>query len=127
MANILILGAGSMGTAFSFPCSDNNHVVSIIGTHLENDFIDLINSKKTHPILNCDIPKNVNFFKFEKLGEEISKKVNKQMINVFVPTTPNPTSGFLLMYPKDEVIYLDMYVIILVIQLLHILLKKVLK
>ena len=39
---------------------------------------------------------------------EISKKVNKQMINVFVPTTPNPTSGFLLMYPKDEVIYLDM-------------------
>ena len=30
------------------------------------------------------------------------------MINVFVPTTPNPTSGFLLMYPKDEVIYLDM-------------------
>ena len=39
---------------------------------------------------------------------EISKKVNKQMINIFVPTTPNPTSGFLLMYPKDEVIYLDM-------------------
>ena len=30
------------------------------------------------------------------------------MINIFVPTTPNPTSGFLLMYPKDEVIYLDM-------------------
>ena len=29
------------------------------------------------------------------------------MINVFVPTTPNPTSGFLLMYPKDEIIYLD--------------------
>ena len=39
---------------------------------------------------------------------EISKKVNKQMINVFVPTNPNPTSVFLLMYPKDEVIYLDM-------------------
>ena len=39
---------------------------------------------------------------------EISKKVNKQMINVFVPTTPNPPSGFLLMYPKDEGIYLDM-------------------
>ena len=32
MANILILGAGSMGTAFSFPCSDNNHSVSIVGT-----------------------------------------------------------------------------------------------
>ena len=30
------------------------------------------------------------------------------MINVFVPTTPNPTSGFLLMFPKDEIIYLDL-------------------
>ena len=39
---------------------------------------------------------------------EISKKTNKNLVNVFVPTTPNPTSGFLLMYPKDEVIYLDM-------------------
>ena len=39
---------------------------------------------------------------------EISKKTNKELINVFVPTTPNPTSGFLLMFPKDEVIYLDM-------------------
>ena len=37
----------------------------------------------------------------------ISKKTNKELINVFVPTTPNPTSGFLLMFPKDEVIYLD--------------------
>ena len=39
---------------------------------------------------------------------EISKKTNTNLINVFVPTTPNPTSGFLLMFPKDEVIYLDM-------------------
>ena len=39
---------------------------------------------------------------------EISKKTNTNLINVFVPTTPNPTSGFLLMVPKDEVIYLDM-------------------
>ena len=39
---------------------------------------------------------------------EISKKTNRDLVNVFVPTTPNPTSGFLLMFPKDEVIYLDM-------------------
>ena len=35
-------------------------------------------------------------------------KTNQKLINVFVPTTPNPTSGFLLMFPIDEVIYLDM-------------------
>ena len=39
---------------------------------------------------------------------EISKKTNDKLVNVFVPTTPNPTSGFLLMFPKKEVIYLDM-------------------
>ena len=38
----------------------------------------------------------------------IKKKVNEDLINVFVPTTPNPTSGFLLMFPIDEVIYLNM-------------------
>ena len=82
MANILILGAGSMGTAFAFPCSDNNHVVSIIGTHLENDFIDQINSKKKHPALNCEVPKSVKFSKFEKLGEEINKKVDLIVVAV---------------------------------------------
>ena len=38
----------------------------------------------------------------------MAKKTNQELINVFVPTTPNPTSGFLLMFPLDEVIYLDM-------------------
>ena len=39
---------------------------------------------------------------------EISKKINEQAVNVFIPTTPNPTSGFLLMVPKKDLIYLDM-------------------
>jgi len=39
---------------------------------------------------------------------EISKKTEKNLVNVFIPTTPNPTSGFLLMFPKEDVLYLDM-------------------
>jgi len=39
---------------------------------------------------------------------EISKKTNEELVNIFVPTTPNPTSGFLLMVPKKDLIYLDM-------------------
>ena len=39
---------------------------------------------------------------------EITDKAKKNLVNVFIPTTPNPTSGFLLMFPKDEIIYLDM-------------------
>ena len=76
MANILIFGAGSMGTAFSYPCSDKNHSVVIIGKHLENNFIEEINSKKIHPTLQCDVPKNVKFLKFDKLGEEINNEVD---------------------------------------------------
>ena len=37
----------------------------------------------------------------------ISDKINHNLVNVFIPTTPNPTSGFLLMFPKEEIIYLD--------------------
>ena len=49
----------------------------------------------------------VGFATKENSGE-ITDKTKKKLINVFVPTTPNPTSGFLLMFPKDEVIYLDL-------------------
>ena len=82
MANILIFGAGSMGTAFSFPCSDNNHSVTVVGTYLENNFIDLINSQRKHPVLKLEVPKNVNFLKFEKLTEEINKKVDLIVVAV---------------------------------------------
>ena len=37
----------------------------------------------------------------------IKKKVNEEIVNVFLPTTPNPTSGFLLMVPKKDLIYLE--------------------
>jgi len=49
----------------------------------------------------------VGFATKENSGE-IKSKTNQILINVFVPTTPNPTSGFLLMIPKDDLIYLDM-------------------
>ena len=49
----------------------------------------------------------VGFATKENKGE-MSEKTNKKLINVFIPTTPNPTSGFLLMFPLDEVIHLNM-------------------
>jgi len=47
-------------------------------------------------------------FATKKNEGEIKDKTNRELINVFVPTTPNPTSGFLLMFPKEDLIYLDM-------------------
>ena len=49
----------------------------------------------------------VGFATKENTGE-MAVKTKQKLINVFVPTTPNPTSGFLLMFPIDDVIYLDM-------------------
>jgi len=47
-------------------------------------------------------------FATKKNSGEITNKLGKNLINVFVPTTPNPTSGFLLMFPEEDIIYLDM-------------------
>ncbi len=49
----------------------------------------------------------VGFATKENTGE-MAIKTKQKLINVFVPTTPNPTSGFLLMFPIDDVIYLNM-------------------
>ena len=67
--------------------------------------------KKKKNVVLVEYPRKgswaVGFATKENSGE-ISKKTNQNLINVFVPTTPNPTSGFLLMFPKDDVIYLDL-------------------
>lgn len=39
---------------------------------------------------------------------EVGVKIDQKTVNVFIPTTPNPTSGFLLFCPKEDLIYLDM-------------------
>jgi len=41
---------------------------------------------------------------------EVEKKIGEEIINIYVPTTPNPTSGFFIMLPKNDVIELDMSV-----------------
>ena len=67
------------------------------------------NDKKS--VVRIEYPRKgvwaVGFATKENKGE-MAIKTNKKLINVFIPTTPNPTSGFLLMFPIDEVIYLDM-------------------
>ena len=83
-------------------------IYSAIGQMTES-FTSKSDNKKS--VVLIEYPKKgswaVGFATKENKGE-ISKKTNKDLINVFVPTTPNPTSGFLLMFPKEEVIYLDM-------------------
>lgn len=69
------------------------------------------NRNKSKSVVLVQYPRKgvwaVGFATKENKGE-ISKKTKKHLINVFVPTTPNPTSGFLLMFEKKDVVYLDM-------------------
>ncbi len=70
MSKIVIIGAGAMGSAFALPCLDNNHDTNIVGTHLENEFIDILKANRNlHKGLNTRIPKEIKVFKFEKFDE----------------------------------------------------------
>ena len=67
--------------------------------------------KKKNNVVLVEYPRKGSWavgFATKKNSGEISNKTGKKLINVFVPTTPNPTSGFLLMFPEEDIVYLDM-------------------
>ena len=83
MSKIVIIGAGAMGSAFALPCLDNNHDINIVGTHLENDFIDdLKKNDNLHPGLKTKIPKEINIFKFAKFDELLKSNVDLIVLGI---------------------------------------------
>ena len=82
-------------------------IYSAIGQMTES-FTKTDNNKKSVVLL--EYPRKgiwvVGFATKENKGV-IENEVKEELINIFVPTTPNPTSGFLLMVPKKDLIYLD--------------------
>ena len=83
MSKIIIIGAGAMGSAFSLPCLDNNHDINIVGTHLENNFIDELKiNNNFHPGLNIKIPKEVKIFKFNKIEELLKSEIDLIVLGI---------------------------------------------
>ena len=83
MSKIIIIGAGAMGSAFALPCFDNNHDTSIVGTHLEDQFIDnLIKNKSLHPTLGIRIPAGIKVLKFDKFNELFKSNVDLIVLGV---------------------------------------------
>ncbi len=77
MAKIVIIGAGAMGSAFTLPCLDNKHDVTIVGTHLENDFIESLNNKDNfHPGISIKLDKKIKIYKYEKFNEILNSDVD---------------------------------------------------
>ena len=84
-------------------------------------------------VVNCDMPHFLTNFSQDKKSQKsvvlvqyprqgvwaigfatkensgkIKEAIGQETMNVFVPTTPNPSSGFLLMFPKKDIIFLDL-------------------
>jgi glycerol-3-phosphate dehydrogenase (NAD(P)+) len=83
MSKIVIIGAGAMGTAFAVPCVDNNHDTNIVGTHLENDFIDgVIKNNRLHPGLNANIPAGINLIKYENFDSTLNSNTDLIVLGI---------------------------------------------
>ena len=83
MGKIIIIGAGAMGSAFALPCLDNNHDTNIVGTHLENKFIEnLKKNNNLHPSLGIKIPNKIKIFKFDEFEELFKSKVELIVLGI---------------------------------------------
>lgn len=71
MANVVILGAGRMGTAVSVPLTDNGHTVRLVGTHLDGEVIESVRQGRMHPWLNTRVPDGVTPYTHDELAEAI--------------------------------------------------------
>ena len=64
MKNILIIGAGAMGAAFSIPLLDNGHSVVLTEPYNFNLIKKLNSKRRFHPSLNINLPKKLKINKF---------------------------------------------------------------
>jgi glycerol-3-phosphate dehydrogenase (NAD(P)+) len=77
MKKIIIIGAGTMGSAFTVPCMDNNNEVTLVGTHLENELIiDIKKNKNFHPALKTNLHQKLKVDRFENLKSVIYRGVD---------------------------------------------------
>ncbi len=72
MANVVILGAGLMGSAFSTPLADNGHAVRLVGTHLDDAEIEELHDSGVHPRLRVKLPAGVTPYTYDRLGEAMA-------------------------------------------------------
>ena len=70
---IMILGAGVMGSATSWPLSDNGHDVRLVGTHLDKAIIENCKKSRYHPRLKRTLPKNVTPYFLEEIEKAIDQ------------------------------------------------------
>ena len=71
MKNILVIGGGAMGSAFTIPCLENNNKVTITEPYSKNFIKDLSSKNKFHSSLKINLPKKL---KYKKFSNELLKQ-----------------------------------------------------
>ena len=69
MTRIAMLGAGIMASALTVPLADNDHQIHLVGTHLDREIIDSVNSTRVHPGLQVPLPDAVRAYQIEDAEE----------------------------------------------------------
>ena len=82
MANVLILGAGVMGSAFSFPLVDAGNSVRLVGTHLDRGWITSVRETGLHPKLKMKLPEAVVPFTHDQLSEALNGPIDLIVLGV---------------------------------------------
>ncbi len=71
MSVITIVGAGQMGSAMSFPATDNGHTVRLVGTPLDREIITRAREDRYHPTLKRTLPEGLEYYQTEELSEAL--------------------------------------------------------
>ena len=84
-----------------------------IGTKQIAEAVFASDTQKFRKVVLIEFPRRgcyVIAFRTERAAEEMCTKAGSDLVSVFLPTTPNPTSGYLLLVPVEEIIELDISV-----------------
>ncbi len=85
MAEILILGAGAMGSAFAFPAADAGTRVRLVGTHLDDEWIRAVRETGRHPKLGTPFPDGVVPYLNDELEAALGEDISMIVLGVSSP------------------------------------------
>ena len=95
MKNILVIGGGAMGSAFTIPCLENNNKVTITEPYSKNFIKDLSSKNKFHSSLKINLPKKLKYKKF-------SNDLLKQKFDLIVIALSLAGIDFIGKYLRDS-------------------------
>ena len=96
MKNILVIGGGAMGSAFTIPSLENKNSVTISEPYSKRFIKDLSSKKKFHSALKIKLPKQLRFRKFSR--NLLKENLNKNYFFLYFAASSDPPVAEPLLY-----------------------------